>query len=101
MPEVMTWYNPTTGRMEDADAPMSEVQAVEMLSGHPNSGEFKPDPRIMVRKSVLSGVTEQRKKLLSYELQLGIPQEKTASPKGTASARAARGARRSSTCSEA
>jgi Protein of unknown function (DUF1552) len=29
----------------------------------PNSGEFKPDPRIMARRSVLSAVSEQRRQL--------------------------------------
>lgn len=45
----------------------------------------------------------QRKKLLTYESQLGIPHERIvqSSPKGSASARAARGARRGSTASEA
>jgi len=45
----------------------------------------------------------QRKKLTQYESQLGIPHDRTvqSSPKGTASARAARGARRASTASEA
>jgi hypothetical protein len=55
MLEVMNWYNPTTGRMEDADAPMSEVQAVEMLSGHPNSGEFIAEYQ---RKRMSSGIVE-------------------------------------------
>ncbi|MDB5425540.1 MAG: hypothetical protein JWQ29_2956 [Phenylobacterium sp.] len=30
----------------------------------PNAGEFKPDPKVMVRRSVLSGVAEQRKTLV-------------------------------------
>jgi hypothetical protein len=30
----------------------------------PNAADFKPDPRIMVRRSVLSGVTDQREALL-------------------------------------
>jgi len=30
----------------------------------PNSADFKPDPRVMVRRSVLSGVTDQREALL-------------------------------------
>lgn len=30
----------------------------------PNSADFKPDPRVMVRRSVLSGVTDQRAALL-------------------------------------
>jgi uncharacterized protein DUF1552 len=31
----------------------------------PNAAEFKPDPAVMVRHSVLSGVTEQRKALMT------------------------------------
>jgi hypothetical protein len=34
----------------------------------PGSADFKPDPRVMVRKSVIAGVTEQRK---SFEKDLG------------------------------
>jgi len=30
----------------------------------PNAADFKPDPKVMVRRSVLSGVTEQREALL-------------------------------------
>lgn len=30
----------------------------------PNAGQFKPDPRAMVQKSVLSGVAEQRERLM-------------------------------------
>lgn len=30
----------------------------------PNAAEFTPDPQVMVRRSVLSGVTEQRRRLL-------------------------------------
>jgi hypothetical protein len=37
---TMHWYNPTTRRMEDAAQPMSEAQAIEMLSGDPHSDEF-------------------------------------------------------------
>jgi hypothetical protein len=32
---------------------------------HPNSADFKPDPLILARKSVLSAVSEERKQLLS------------------------------------
>ncbi len=35
----------------------------------PNSADFKPDPRVMVRRSVLSGVTDQREALLK---QVGV-----------------------------
>ncbi len=35
----------------------------------PNAADFKPDPRVMVRRSVLSGVTDQREALLK---QVGV-----------------------------
>jgi hypothetical protein len=38
--QMMHWYNPTTRTEEDVPAPMSDAQAIEMLSGHPNSDRF-------------------------------------------------------------
>jgi hypothetical protein len=37
---TIRWHNPKTRREEEVPAPMSEAQAIEMLSGHPNSDEF-------------------------------------------------------------
>ncbi len=37
---TMHWYNPTTRDDEDVSVPMSEGQAIEMLSGHPDSDWF-------------------------------------------------------------
>jgi hypothetical protein len=37
---AIRWYNPATRTMEDADAPMADAQAIEMLSGDPDSCEF-------------------------------------------------------------
>ena len=34
------WYNPVIRTMEDADAPMAAAQAIDMLSGAPDSNEF-------------------------------------------------------------
>jgi len=34
----MHWYNPKTRNVEDAPAPSTDEEAVEMLSGDPNSG---------------------------------------------------------------
>jgi hypothetical protein len=34
------WYNPKTKTMENAPTPSFDAQAVEMLSGHPDSDEF-------------------------------------------------------------
>jgi hypothetical protein len=36
----MRWYNPTRRVEEEVPAPMSEAQAIEMLSGHPDSEQF-------------------------------------------------------------
>lgn len=49
-------------------AEVSPVEFYKRLFGpefvDPNKAEFKPDPSIMVRQSVLSAVTEERKKLV-------------------------------------
>ena len=36
----MHWYNPKEGRVEDVRAPSTDEEALEMLSGHPDSGRF-------------------------------------------------------------
>jgi uncharacterized short protein YbdD (DUF466 family) len=36
----MHWYDPLTKQEEDVPAPMSYAQAIEMLSGHPDSDRF-------------------------------------------------------------
>ena len=36
----MHWYNPKEGRVEDVGAPSTDEEALEMLSGHPDSGRF-------------------------------------------------------------
>jgi hypothetical protein len=36
----MYWYNPTKRIMESVPAPLVDAQAIEMLSGHPDSDEF-------------------------------------------------------------
>jgi hypothetical protein len=38
--EMMHWYNPLTMEEEDVPIPMSDAQAIEMLSGHPDSDRF-------------------------------------------------------------
>ena len=40
MRETIRWYNPKRRVEEEVPAPMSEAQAIEMLSGHPDSDEF-------------------------------------------------------------
>jgi hypothetical protein len=38
--QTIQWYNPKTRAQEQVPAPMSEAQAIEMLSGHPKSARF-------------------------------------------------------------
>ena len=40
MTETMRWYNPKRRVEEEVPVPMSEAQAIEMLSGDPDSDEF-------------------------------------------------------------
>jgi hypothetical protein len=40
MTGTMRWYNPVRRAQEEVPAPMSEAQAIEMLSGDPDSDEF-------------------------------------------------------------
>ena len=42
----MYWYNPTTQTMEDVSDPLVDAQAIEMLSGHPDSDEFIEEYRV-------------------------------------------------------
>jgi hypothetical protein len=49
------WYNPTIKSMEDAPAPLVDAQAIEMLSGHPDSEEFIEEYR---RRHATSGIVE-------------------------------------------
>jgi surfactin synthase thioesterase subunit len=62
MTETMRWYNPVRRVEEDVPVPMSEAQAIEMLSGHPDSDEFIEEYRRwratetdIVRALVLTG----------------------------------------------
>ena len=40
MTETMRWYNPVRRVEEEVPAPMSDAQAIELLSRHPDSDEF-------------------------------------------------------------
>jgi uncharacterized short protein YbdD (DUF466 family) len=40
MSVTMRWYNPTRRVEEEVSAPVSDAQAIEMLSGHPDSDRF-------------------------------------------------------------
>ena len=45
MTETMRWYNPARRAEEEVPAPMSDAQAIELLSGHPQSDEFVEEYR--------------------------------------------------------
>jgi hypothetical protein len=55
MTVTMRWYNPTCRDKEEVPAPMSEAQALELLSGHPKSGEFIEEYK---RKRTSSDIVE-------------------------------------------
>jgi uncharacterized short protein YbdD (DUF466 family) len=40
MTETMRWYNPTRRVEEEVPAPASDAQAIEMLSGDPDTDQF-------------------------------------------------------------
>jgi hypothetical protein len=40
MTETIRWYNPVRRAYEEVPPPMSDSQAIELLSGHPDSDEF-------------------------------------------------------------
>jgi hypothetical protein len=44
--EMMRWYNPLTMEEEEVSAPMSDAQAIEILSGHRDSDRFIEEYRI-------------------------------------------------------
>jgi hypothetical protein len=76
---TMRWYNPTRRVEEEALAPMSDAQAIEMLSGHPDSDEFieeyrqwrarRPDA---VGALILTGETFYMKHRRGHPLNLQI-----------------------------
>jgi hypothetical protein len=49
------WYNPTTRTTENAPTPAFDAQAIEMLSGHPDSDEFIEEYR---RRREACGIAE-------------------------------------------
>jgi len=65
--EMMHWYNPLAMKEEDVPVPMSDAQAIEMLSGHPDSERFIEEYRRLcathqdhVEALVLTGETFYR-----------------------------------------
>lgn len=63
-----TSYTYQGGNAMNASVPTA-IELYQKIFGvdfhDPNAADFKPDPNFMVRRSVLSGVTEQRRRLLT------------------------------------
>jgi hypothetical protein len=54
--QTMHWYNPVAKEEGDLPTPMSDAQAIEMLSGHPDSDRFIEDYRRM--RAMHPGIVE-------------------------------------------
>jgi hypothetical protein len=64
-PRTSFSYRSGTEMNASVASPMELYQRVFGADFHdPNAAEFKPDPRIMARRSVLSAVTEERRRML-------------------------------------
>ena len=55
---MMHWYNPVIKEEEDVPAPMSDAQAIEMLSGHPDSDRFIDEYRRLRATQIYSDTVE-------------------------------------------
>ena len=67
----MYWYNPTTRASERVAAPSTDEQALEMLSGDPNSAQFV-EQYLKLRHS--GTPIEQALVLVGYEFRLRQPE---------------------------
>ena len=52
MTETVRWYNPLRRVYEEVPAPISDAQAIELLSGHLDSDEFIEEYRLMARDGI-------------------------------------------------
>jgi hypothetical protein len=66
----MHWYNPKEGRVEDLRGPSTDEEALEMLSGHPDSGRFVE--RYVVLREEGMGV-EQALVFVGHRLRMHHP----------------------------
>ncbi len=67
----MYWYNPTTRASERVAAPSTDEQALEMLSGDPNSAQFV-EQYLKLRHS--GTPIEQALVLVGHEFRLRQPE---------------------------
>jgi hypothetical protein len=63
----MYWYNPTTSASERVEAPSTDEQAIQMLSGTQDSAEFVKEYRKLRR---LGAPIEQALVLVGHEFRL-------------------------------
>ncbi len=68
----MYWYNPTTQTSERVQAPSTDEQAVQMLSGTPDSAEFIGE-YLELRRA--GSPIEQAMVLVGHELRLREPEQ--------------------------
>jgi hypothetical protein len=66
----MHWYNPKTGKVEDVRAPSTDEEALEMLSGHPDSGRLV-ESYVVLREEGLD--VEQALLFVGHRLRLFRP----------------------------
>jgi hypothetical protein len=69
----MYWYNPTTRTSERVEAPLTDEQAIQMLSGTPDSAEFVAE-YLGLRRS--GSPIEQALVLVGHEFRLREPEQK-------------------------
>jgi hypothetical protein len=74
--EMMHWYNPLKMEEEDVPIPMSDAQAIEMLSGHPDSDRFIEEYRR------LSATQQDRLEALSFTGETFYWEHRRAQPPG-------------------
>ena len=69
----MYWYNPTTRTSERVQAPLNDEQALQKLSGSPESAEFIAE-YLELRRS--GSPIEQALVLVGHEFRLREPEHK-------------------------
>ncbi len=67
----MYWYNPTTQASERVDDPSTDEEAVDMLSGHPDSAQFVEE---YLKLRHLGTAIEPALVLVGHEFRLRQPE---------------------------
>ena len=66
----MQWYKPEVGKVEAIRAPSTDEEALEMLSGHPDSGRFV-ERYVVLREEGLA--VEQALAFVAHSLRMFRP----------------------------